>query len=893
MPSPVLLATLFHAIAQKSRREQTPPSQRQFDNMADEELGRTSSSSRFTPQRVRSPSPTSPGPASRDDRHNEELVDGNEEEEGEGEGAEENVEEGERIDQAERDRRPPMRHQSSSSTYTADSAAISEDQSGQSRHRRRLPRWRPFNTQPPPPDQRGWIRRIRYFIWQNDPDADSGEFIPNYRYLPILSGILSPFAILLEIPALTEPWYIRTEGNKTVETRSNPMVLEAGMAVSMAFAVIANTALIMRFLEKRVKVMTIICMLFLILHDVINIIAVTVFGVVHRHDDGFTYGEAFWITVCSTIASIVATATLGWDLWHTPDFAKSGSGLTRKQRSLIILVMILITYIALGSLVYAVIMDLTFQDGLYFTVVSIETIGFGDIAPNNTGSRVFAIFYNTFGIINVGLVVSTTRDTIVEAFENAYRKRRAEVARRRHETRVLKANKKARRVAVENVLKEAGLPVYVRNENAPAHLFGVPGTSAMKLNEDALNDEQREQVRQTVEKVHSNLVGQQSAKHEELPHAELDPTEKKGRAVELSQELQKEVALSGVPGKDETQEESFQDFRKRILEEEQKEFATKLIVAWSFFLTFWVVGAAIFMHTEKPWSYGDSLYFCWVSFVTIGYGDLTPKSPAGRAIFVVWALMGVAAMTILISVLSEAYSTRYNSALQTGSFEKAIKSFNRKANSAAKSKEEQDKGHPKGAKAMEAVTLKKLSEEKWPPKERTQQLLEKARDQLDEVPLDVIKHAKAFNDHVRYFADHPQHPDEPPPPGLSALLDELAQAEQMDPRMKDELLADEEARRTLFFMSYERAFKRLLETAERTVNLLAVKDAERDALIARLEEATGMKTRMAPALNNEDTSTDTSPTARGSSPPASGPSGPASAAIRFALDDNASASKTE
>ncbi|KAG8923317.1 hypothetical protein FRC02_011224 [Tulasnella sp. 418] len=843
MPSPVLLATLFHAIAQKSRREQTPPSQRQFDNMADEELGRTSSSSRFTPQRVRSPSPTSPGPAGRDDRHNEELVDANEEEEGEGEGDEENVEEGERIDQAERDRRPPMRHQSSSSTYTADSAAISEDQSGQSRHRRRLPRWRPFNTQPPPPDQRGWIWRIRYFIWQNDPDADSGEFIPNYRYLPILSGILSPFAILLEIPALTEPWYIRTEGNKTVETRSNPMVLEAGMAVSMAFAVIANTALIMRFLEKRVKVMTIICMLFLILHDIINIIAVTVFGVVHRHDDGFTYGEAFWITVCSTIASIVATVTLGWDLWHTPDFAKSGSGLTRKQRSLIILVMILITYIALGSLVYAVVMDLTFQDGLYFTVVSIETIGFGDIAPNNTGSRVFAIFYNTFGIINVGLVVSTTRDTIVEAFENAYRKRRAEVARRRHETRVLKANKKARRVAVENVLKEAGLPVYVRNENAPAHLFGVPGTSAMKLNEDALNDEQREQVRQTLEKVHSNLVGQQSGKHEELPHAELDPTEKKGRAVELSQELQKEVALSGVPGKDETQEESFQDFRKRILEEEQKEFATKLIVAWSFFLTFWVVG--------------------------------------------------VAAMTILISVLSEAYSTRYNSALQTGSFEKAIKSFNRKANAAAKSKEEQDKGHPEGAKAMEAVTLKKLSEEKWPPKERTQQLLEKARDQLDEVPLDVIKHAKAFNDHVRYFADHPQHPDEPPPPGLSALLDELAQAEQMDPRMKDELLADEEARRTLFFMSYERAFKRLLETAERTVNLLAVKDAERDALIARLEEATGMKTRMAPALNNEDTSTDTSPTARGSSPPTSGPSGPASAAIKFALDDNASASKTE
>ncbi len=37
------------------------------------------------------------------------------------------------------------------------------------------------------------------------------------------------------------------------------------------------------------------------------------------------------------------------------------------------MVMILICYIALGSLVFSLIMNLTFQDGLYFTVVSIES----------------------------------------------------------------------------------------------------------------------------------------------------------------------------------------------------------------------------------------------------------------------------------------------------------------------------------------------------------------------------------------------------------------------------------------------------------------------------------------------------------------------------------------
>ena len=58
--------------------------------------------------------------------------------------------------------------------------------------------------------------------------------------------------------------------------------------------------------------------------DLINIVAVTIFGVKHRFNDGFTYGQAFWMTVCSTIASTFTNATLIWDLYRTPDFNKSG-----------------------------------------------------------------------------------------------------------------------------------------------------------------------------------------------------------------------------------------------------------------------------------------------------------------------------------------------------------------------------------------------------------------------------------------------------------------------------------------------------------------------------------------------------------------------------------------
>ena len=91
-------------------------------------------------------------------------------------------------------------------------------------------------------------------------------YAPHYRYMPIISGIVIPLSILLEIPGLTEDWYIRTEANKTVERRPNTPILETGLAVSMAFGVLANICLICRFMEKRVKYMTILCVIFLTIH---------------------------------------------------------------------------------------------------------------------------------------------------------------------------------------------------------------------------------------------------------------------------------------------------------------------------------------------------------------------------------------------------------------------------------------------------------------------------------------------------------------------------------------------------------------------------------------------------------------------------------------------------
>ena len=66
----------------------------------------------------------------------------------------------------------------------------------------------------------------------------------------------------------------------------------------------------------------------------------------------------------------------------------------------------------------------------------------------------------------------------------------------------------------------------------------------------------------------------------------------------------------------------------------------------------WCVGAVGFWQAEQKsqnLTYFQALYFCYVSLLTIGYGDLSPSSNAGKPFFIVWSLVAVPTMTILIS----------------------------------------------------------------------------------------------------------------------------------------------------------------------------------------------------------------------------------------------------
>lgn len=88
--------------------------------------------------------------------------------------------------------------------------------------------------------------------------------------------------------------------------------------------------------------------------------------------------------------------------------------------------------------------------------------------------------------------------------------------------------------------------------------------------------------------------------------------------------------------------------------EEQRRWIA-LMISTTLALALWFVGAAVFKVAERnqQWSYFQSLYFCYISLLTIGYGDFTPLSNSGRPFFVFWSLLAVPALTVLISNMGD------------------------------------------------------------------------------------------------------------------------------------------------------------------------------------------------------------------------------------------------
>lgn len=102
-----------------------------------------------------------------------------------------------------------------------------------------------------------------------------------------------------------------------------------------------------------------------------------------------------------------------------------------------------------------------------------------------------------------------------------------------------------------------------------------------------------------------------------------------------------------------TPEETFHEIRDIRHKAKRQQINASVTMSVGLFLVFWLVGGVVFHKVEDDWLYFNSIYFCFLCLITIGYGDFAPKSEFGRSFFVCWAVSAVPLMTILISSVGD------------------------------------------------------------------------------------------------------------------------------------------------------------------------------------------------------------------------------------------------
>lgn len=87
-----------------------------------------------------------------------------------------------------------------------------------------------------------------------------------------------------------------------------------------------------------------------------------------------------------------------------------------------------------------------------------------------------------------------------------------------------------------------------------------------------------------------------------------------------------------------------------------------------YIIWFFIAAVPIWLAEPNINSYGDSLWFCFASATSIGYGDIAASTPLGRILAVILSIYSIAVIAIFTAVVvgffSDIAKARTNDSLQ-------------------------------------------------------------------------------------------------------------------------------------------------------------------------------------------------------------------------------------
>jgi voltage-gated potassium channel len=66
-----------------------------------------------------------------------------------------------------------------------------------------------------------------------------------------------------------------------------------------------------------------------------------------------------------------------------------------------------------------------------------------------------------------------------------------------------------------------------------------------------------------------------------------------------------------------------------------------------------LAGGTYVFHQVEHWRFLDALYFCVISLTTVGYGDLSPQTDAGKVMAMVYIVLGLGIVMAFVTTVAQ------------------------------------------------------------------------------------------------------------------------------------------------------------------------------------------------------------------------------------------------
>ncbi|KAK5660503.1 hypothetical protein OQA88_13051 [Cercophora sp. LCS_1] len=456
--------------------------------------------------------------------------------------------------------------------------------------------------------------------------------------IPLIAATIGPLSNVLSIVSLVSPWRLTLPGDGTPSGSgrgsedaaigiADPKweLIANGFSLALGFA--GNILLLLHFTSRVRYIIALPLATLCWLLSSIILIAIEIAMALNCPPQAplEVYSQGFWHAVLASILYLIGSTILliniaGYLRGHYPQ----QFDLDDSQRALILQTTAFFFWLAGGSAMFCLTEGFTYADALYFAEVSVLTVGFGDFAPATDPGRGFLFVFQFIGIIFLGLVISS----ITKFASNIS----ADKIIKQHQLHARESTV-GRTVTCERELRER---------------LGLPPRSDLTPGSDR---------RSSLAKYGKlEIVGRTITFHENK-HPPKPPGRSKNsilRGRETSQEKRKRTRQKLLLLQRE--KDRFEAMRQIQRETKRYKQYWALGMALLAFGVLWCLGAFVFFVTEKHilgLRYFECFYFCFVALLTIGYGDISPKSNIGKPFFVVWSLVAVPVVTLLVQEMAK------------------------------------------------------------------------------------------------------------------------------------------------------------------------------------------------------------------------------------------------